>query len=108
MQQLSQEAQKNDAAVAVTTSSSAVTDADRRAELAAVSEELDLLLCGPVTRSDCAAAIKRADMSIAICTKESEEGELKCLLQLNRAKLLKRVVSLHNVTYIYMYILEPL
>ena len=50
-----------------------------------------------MTRSDCVAGIKKADEAIAGCAKELEDEEarmdLKCLLQLRRAKLLKIVVS---------------
>ena len=52
-----------------------------------------------MTRSDCVAGIKKAGEAIAACVKEEEEEEedemvdLKCSLQLRRARLLKTVVS---------------
>jgi hypothetical protein len=69
----------------------------KNSQYSAVPEELDQLLAGlgAMTRSDCVAGIKKADEAIAGLAKELEDEEatldLKCLLQLRRAKLLKIV-----------------
>jgi hypothetical protein len=69
----------------------------KNSQYSAVPEELDQLLAGlgAMTRSDCVAGIKKADEAVAGCAKEQEDEEetldLRCLLQLRRAKLLKIV-----------------
>ena len=57
---------------------------------------------GPsVNRGDCVAGIKKADEAISDCSRDEEYEDLRCSLQLKRAKLLKILVSCMLVAHVW-------